>query len=381
MDFELTKEQKDIRSAAREFAEAEFPDVAREYDAREEFPMDIWRKASELGFIGIFLPEEYGGAGLGVFEQALVLEEFWRVDPGCGSILLTAFGSKIIELHGSEALKRKYIPPLTKGEAIMGTAITEPDAGSDIFGIRTTAQKDGEEYVINGSKMFVTSGSIANYLAVFCLTHPDAESRLERYGIIVVDMDLPGIERSKITGKMGVRASDTAEVVFNSVRVPVANLIGRAGKGFRQIMEQFNFSRTEASAQAVGLAQGALEKAVRYAKKRTAFGQAIADFQGNQFKIAEIGTMIEAARALYYKAAALMDKGKVDHNLIAMAKLFAGQVGIKAADEALQMHGGYGYIADYDVERFYRDAKIIEIYEATKEIEKVTIARQILAKY
>ena len=378
MDFDLSKEQTDIKNAAREFAEAEFTEVAREYDKNEEFPMEIWKKASDLGFIGIYLPEKYGGAGLGAFEHALVLEEFWRVDPGCGSIPLTAFGSRLILLHGTEEQKQRFIPPLTRGEAIMGTAITEPDAGSDVFGIGTTARREGDEYVINGTKMFVTNGSIANYLAVFCITNPEAQSRLNRYSVILVETDRLGVERSKILGKMGIRASDTAEVAFNDVRVPAGNLIGDEGQGFSQIMSQFNFSRTEAASQAVGLAQGALEMAIRHVKKRKAFGQLIAEFQATQFKIADMATMIEAARALYYKATSLMDRGKVDHKLIAMAKLLAGQVGIRVADEALQLHGGYGYIADYDVERFYRDAKIIEIYEATKEIEKITIGKVVL---
>ncbi|MFC1868559.1 acyl-CoA dehydrogenase family protein [Thermodesulfobacteriota bacterium] len=381
MDFELTNEQKDITKAAREFAEGEFPQIAREYDQKEEFPMDVWKKACELGFIGLYLPEEYGGAGLGAFEHALALEEFWRVDPGCGSILLTAFGSRLILLHGTEEQKQRYISPLTKGEAIMGTAVTEPDAGSDIFGIRTTAKKDGDEYVINGTKMFVTSGTIADYIAVFCVTNPEAGSRSERHGIIMVEMDRPGVERSKITGKMGIRASDTAEIVFIDVRVPKENIIGTEGFGFRQVMGQFNFSRTEAAAQAVGLAQGAMEKAIIHVKKREAFGKKIAEFQGTQFKLAKMGTMIEAARGLCHKAVWLLDKGVTDHKLIAMAKCLAGEVAIKAADEALQMHGGYGYIAEYDVERFYRDAKIIEIYEATKEIEKITIARSLLKQY
>ncbi|MBN1225362.1 MAG: acyl-CoA dehydrogenase family protein [Deltaproteobacteria bacterium] len=378
MDFELTNEQKDIIKAAREFAEGEFPQIAQEYDQKEEFPMNVWKKACELGFVGLYLPEEYGGAGLGAFEHALALEEFWRVDPGCGSILLTAFGSRLILLYGTEEQKKKFIPPLTKGDAIMGTAVTEPDAGSDILGIRTTAKKDGDEYVINGTKMFVTSGTIADYIAVFCVTNPEAEARLEQHGIVMVEMDRPGVERTKITGKMGVRASDTAEIVFTDVRVPIGNIIGDEGCGFRQIMEQFNFSRIEASAQAVGLAQGAMEKAIIHVKKREAFGKTIAEFQGTQFKLAKMGTLIEAARGLYHRAAWSLDNVVTDHKLIAMAKYFAGEVAKEAADEALQMHGGYGYIAEYGMERLYRDAKIIEIYEATKEIEKITIARSLL---
>jgi len=381
MDFELTNRQKQIRTLAREFAEGEFPEVAREYDRREEFPRNLWKKACGLGFIGIFIKKEYGGLGLGFLEFAMVMEEFWRVDPGCGNILLTAFGSEVIQLYGTEEQKRRYLPPLTKGEAIMGTAITEPDAGSDILSILTLAKREGDHYVINGTKQFITNGSIANYLAVFCLVHPEAESRLKRFGILMVEADRPGFGALKITGKLGIRASDTAEIRLSNVRVPKENLIGEGeGEGFSQIMQLFNINRIIAASQGVGVAQGALDKAVKYVKQRKQFGHPIGAFQAIQFKIAEMATWIEAARALTYKAGWMMDHGKVDPKLISMAKWLAGEVGVKVANDALQLHGGYGYIADYDIERFYRDAKIVEIYEGTKEIEKNTIAREILGK-
>ena len=381
MDFELTSRQKQIRLTAREFAEGEFPEIAREYDRREEFPRDLWRKACELGFIGLFLKKEYGGLGLGFLEFAMVMEEFWRVDPGCGNILLTAFGSELIQLYGTEEQKRRYLPPLTKGEAIMGTAITEPDAGSDILSILTFARKDGNEYVINGSKQFITNGSIANYIALFCLVHPEAESRLKRFGVILVETDRPGFGAIKITGKLGIRASDTAEIRLSDVRVPRENLIGdKEGEGFPQIMQLFNINRVIAASQGVGVAQGALDKAVKHVKQRKQFGHPIGTFQAVQFKIAEMASWVEAARALTYKAGWMLDHGKVDPKLISMAKWIAGEVGVKVTNDALQLHGGYGYIADYDIERFYRDAKIVEIYEGTKEIEKNTIAREILGK-
>jgi len=381
VDFELTNRQKQIRTLAREFDEGEFPEVAREYDRREEFPRDLWKKACELGFIGVFIKKEYGGLGLGFFEFAMVMEEFWRVDPGCGNILLTSFGSELIQLYGTEEQKMKYLPPLTKGKAIMGTAITEPDAGSDITAILTNARRDGNEYVINGAKQFITNGSIANYLIVFCLTHPEAESRLKRFGVILVETDRPGFGATKLTGKLGIRASDTAEIRFSDVRVPKENLIGeKEGEGFSQIMQLFNINRVIAASQGVGVAQGALDKAIQYVKKRKQFGQLIGAFQAIQFKIAEMATWVEAARALTYKAGWMIDHGKVDPKLISMAKWLAGEVGVKVANEALQLHGGYGYIADYDIERFYRDAKIVEIYEGTKEIEKNTIARELLGK-
>ena len=381
MDFELTNRQKQIRLAAREFAEGEFPGVAREYDRREEFPRDLWEKACELGFIGLFIKKEYGGLGLGFLEFAMVMEEFWRVDPGCGNILLTAFGSELIQIYGTEEQKRKYLPPLTKGKAIMGTAITEPDAGSDITAILTIASKDGNEYVINGTKQFITNGSIANYLVVFCLTHPEAESRFKRFGVLIVETERPGFSALKITGKMGIRASDTAEIRFSDVRVPKENLIGtREGEGFSQIMQLFNINRVIAASQGIGVAQGALDKAIQYVKKRKQFGQPLAAFQATQFKIAEMATWVEVARNLCYQAGWMLDHEKVDPKLISIAKYLAGEVGVKVTNDALQLHGGYGYIADYDIERFYRDAKIVEIYEGTKEIEKNTIARELLGR-
>ena len=381
MDFELTSRQKQIRLAAREFAEGEFPGVARDYDRREEFPRDLWKKACALGFIGLFIKKEYGGLGLGFLEFAMVMEEFWRVDPGCGNILLTGFGSELIQLYGTEEQKKKYLPPLPKGGAIMGCAITEPDAGSDITSILTLARREGDTYLVNGSKQFITNGSIANYLAVFCLVDPEATSRLKRFGILIVETDRPGFRANKLTGKLGIRASDTAEIRFSDVKVPRENLIGgKEGEGFPQIMQLFNINRVIAAAQGVGVAQGALDKAVQYVKQRKQFGQPLSAFQATQFKIAEMAAWIEAARALSYKAGWMLDAGKVDPKIISIAKYLAGEVGVKVANEAVQLHGGYGYMADYDVERFYRDAKIVEIYEGTKEIEKNTIAREILGK-
>jgi len=382
MNFELTKEQKDIKKAARKFAEGEIRDIAREYDQKEEFPMDLWKKACDLGFVGVYIDEAYDGPGLGFFEASLIMEEFWRVDPRCGCILLTAFGTELIQNFGTEEQKKKYIPPIPIGKAIMGAAITEPDAGSDIFGIKTAAVKDGDEYVIKGSKMFITNGSIADYLAVYCLTDPEAPSRYERYSIFVVETKTPGFQAKKLKGKLGIRASDTAEIVFNNVRVPKENLIGgKEGQGFVQVMDLFNVNRVLAASQGVGVAQGALDQAINHVTQRKAFGKPIGKFQAIQFKLAEMAMMIEAARLLTYQAAWLIDNGKKDPKLIAMAKWLAGETGVRVTDDALQMHGGYGYINEYDIERFYRDAKIVEIYEATKEMEKNTIARELLGRF
>ena len=382
MNFDLTDEQKDIFKAAREFAEKEFPDLAQECDREEKFPRHLWEKACELGFVGVFIPETYGGAGLGFLEHCLINEEFWRVDPGIAmSIMSATFGSEMIVLFGTEEQKKKWLPPLVQGKAITGAAITEPDAGSDVSSITTTATMDGNEYVINGSKMFITNGTNANFLQVLCITEPQAKSRHDQFSVITVETDLRGFEATKLKNKLGIRASDTAEISFSEVRVPRENLIGTAGRGFQQFMVFFDHTRLHICAQAVGLAQGAMEQAIKHVRERKQFGKPLASFQATQFKIAEMATRIEACRNLYQKAAWLLDHGRVESHLISMAKWFAGETAVRVADEAVQLHGGYGYIGDYNIERFYRDAKIVEIYEGTKEIEKIVIARALLGKY
>jgi len=382
MDFDLTVEQKDIIKAAREFAEKLFPDIAQECDREEKFPKHLWQKACELGFVGVFIPEAYGGAGLGFLEHCLINEEFWRVDAGIAHFILAGtFGSELILLFGTEEQKKKWVPPLVKAQAITGAAITEPDAGSDVSSIRTTAVLDGNEYVINGSKMFITGGTIADYLLVLCVTEPHAKSRHDRLSVIVVETDRKGYEANKLKNKLGLRASDTAEISFSDVRVPKENLVGKAGKGFQQFMVFFDHTRLHVCAEAVGLAQGAMEQAIKHVRKREQFGKPLASFQVTQFKIAEMATRIEAGRNLYQKAAWLIDQGRVEPHLISMAKWFTGETAAKVAEEALQIHGGYGYIGDYNIERVYRDSKIVEIYEGTKEIEKIIIARHLLGKY
>lgn len=379
MDFELSNEQKDIVNAAKEFALGEFPDRAQEFDREETFDLSIWKRACELGFVGVNIKEEQGGAGLGIFECSLIMEEFWAVDAGMGSAVLgTAFGTEIIDLYGTEEQKKRYISPLPKGEAIMGTAITEPDAGSDAQGVSTLARKDGDEYVINGTKMFTTNGSISDYNLVFCLTDPDNPDRHRRHSWFIVERDREGFESAKLRGKLGIRANDTAELSFSDVRVPASNMVGAEGDGFRGLMNFFNTTRLPVAAQGVGIARAALEEAVKYTTKRRQFGQRIADFQATQFKLAEMATRIRAARNLYYEAAWRVDRGEVDPKLIAMAKWFAGETAVYCADEALQMHGGYGYLDEYKVQRIFRDAKIVEIYAGTKEIEKILIARHLL---
>jgi len=382
MNFDLTAEQKDIITAAREFAEKLFPDIAQECDREEKSPKELWQKACELGFVGVFIPEAYGGAGLGFLEHCLINEEFWRVDAGIAHFILAGtFGSELILLFGTEEQKKKWVPPLVKAQAITGAAITEPDAGSDVSSIRTTAVLEGNEYVINGSKMFITGGNIADYLLVLCVTEPHAKSRHDRLSVILVETDRRGYEANKLKDKLGLRASDTAEISFSDVRVPQENLVGTAGKGFQQFMVFFDHTRLHVCAEAVGLAQGAMEQAIKHVRKREQFGKPLASFQVTQFKIADMATRIEAGRNLYQKAAWLLDQGRIEPHLISMAKWFTGETATKVAEEALQLHGGYGYIGDYTIGRFYRDSKIVEIYEGTKEIEKIIVARHLLGKY
>lgn len=375
--MELTIEQNDIKKAAREFAEGEFRDVAKGFDQNEEFDLGLWEKACEFGFVGTFIKEDYGGHGMGFLEHSLIAEEFWRVDPGCGQAILSCtFGSEMLQAYGTEEQKKRYLPGLVGGEAIIGMAITEPDAGSDAAGVKTTAVKQGDRYVINGSKMFITNGSIANNILVFCVTTPDGKPN-RRHSVILVGTDAPGFQATKIHGKMGIRANNTTEISFSDVAVPISNLVGTEGHGFEQLMDFFNKTRLHVAAQGVGVAQGSLEMAIAHVKKRKAYGKTLADLQGVQFKLAEMVTRIEAARGLYWRAAYLQDSGKADPALVSMAKWYGAETGVYVTNEALQLHGGYGYIAEYDIQRFYRDAKIVEIYEGSKEVEKMIIGKEL----
>ncbi len=381
MDFNLSPEQKDIVEAARKFAQTEFSKVAREYDKAEKYPLELWRQAGELGFMGIFIHEDYDGLGLGVLEHAMVMEEFWRADPGVGCILLAVFGSEIIQAFGTDEQKKRFLPDIASGRTIWGTAITEPNAGSDIFAQTTTARREGDQYIINGTKQFITNGTVADYVLVMCRTNPEAPDRRERYGFLVVERGAPGFEATKLTGKLGIRASDTAALSFDDVTVPVENLIGGVeGQGFRQVMHLFNINRIVAAAQGVGVAQASLDRALAYTKERVQFGKPIASFQGIQFSLADMTAEVEAARQMYRLAAWQIDQNQTDPLIVSVAKLLAGRCAVWVCQEAIQLLGGYGYMDEYDVERFYRDAKIVEIYEGTREVEKMTIAREALGR-
>ena len=379
MDYHLTKEQKYIQKAAREFAVGEFTNVAREFDLNETFPAEILKKARELDLIGLFIPEAYGGPGLGYFEQALMMEEFWKVDPGIAQELCSvSFGAEELILFGTEDQKKKYLEPLFNGNGIGGFAITEPDAGSDTAAASTTAVKDGEDYIINGSKVMIGNGTVGTFMLVYCLTNPEAQSKTGRHSIVLVETDREGYKAEPMHGKMGLRASDTAAIYFTNCRVPQSNLIGVEGNGFIQLMKFFDHSRAYVGAHGVGLAQGALDMAVKHVKGRQQFGRPLASFQNTQFKIAEMATKVETARNMVYKSAWLLDQGTPDTTLTAMAKMYASHIAVEVVDESLQLHGGYGYFDDYPIERFYRAAKVLEIYEGTKEVEKIVISREIL---
>lgn len=380
MDFDFTKEQRDIAKAAREFAEKEFTEKAEEFDREETFDDSIRKKAADLGFLGIFLDEEYGGGGMGIVEQCILQEEFGAVDLGISvAILGTCFGSEVIQEFGTEQQKMKYLPPLTRGEVIMGAAFTEPDAGSDLAAATTIAARNGDGFVINGSKTFITNGVKADFLICFALTDPDNPKPHKRHSMVMVETDRDGFEANKLHGKLGIRASDTAEISFNNVKVPYSNLLGEPGAGFSQAMFCFNRNRLGTAGQALGLMRACLTESIKYAKKRMVFGAPLASYQATQFKLADMYTYMRAARNLLYEAASRIDQKKTDHSLVAAAKAFSGQMAVRCADMALQIQGGYGYMADSKAQRIYRDAKVTEIFEGTTEIEKLIIAKSLLA--
>jgi len=376
MDFKLTPEQLEIKKAVKEFAEKEFtPELALEFDQKEEFPHDLYKKAAQLGFTSMRIPEQHSGQGLGVLEDCLVVEEMCRVDPGLGVAI--SLGNLMIPdvllKHGSEEQKSKYIPPLARGDKLAAAAFTEPEHGSDITRMNSTAIKQGNEWVINGAKEFITNATTADTFILLCQTDPNANPSHRGQSLLIVEKGTPGLEATKLHGKMGIKPCVTGSLAMSDLKVPEANLIGELGKGFYYTLELFDGTRITVAAQAVGTAQGAFEKALAYAKIRKQFGQPIINFQGISFKLAEMAIKIESARLMMLKAAWLYDHEKPNPVQTSMAKAYAGRVAMEVTDEAIQIFGGYGYLADYHVERFHRCAKITEIYEGTSEIQKLTI--------
>jgi alkylation response protein AidB-like acyl-CoA dehydrogenase len=376
MHFELNDEQKEIKRAIKEFCEKEFtPELALEFDQKEEFPMELYKKAAKLGFTSMRIPQEYGGQGYGVLEDSIIVEEMCRVDPGLGTAV--SLGNLMIPdvllKHGNEEQKKKYIPPLASGDAISAAAFTEPEHGSDITRMDTKAVKTGNEWVINGAKEFITNATTANYFVILCQTDLNIQPTHRGQSMFLAEKGMPGLDATKLHGKMGIKPCVTGSLALSDLKVPETNLVGELNKGFYYTLELFDGTRITVAAQAVGMAQGAFEKAFQYAKNRKQFGSPIIQFQSISFKLAEMAIKIEAARLLTYKAAALYDQGKPDPMATSMAKAYAGKIAMEVTDEAIQIHGGYGYLADYHVERFHRCAKITEIYEGTTEMQKLTI--------
>ena len=387
MEFSLTDEQQQLRRTVREFAEAEILPHVMEWDEVSHFPSEIIPKLAEMGFLGVIFPEKYGGAGMGYVEYAIIIEELSRVDGSIG-IIVAAHNSLCtnhIYKFGTEEQKKKYVVPLAQGEKLGCWSLTEPEAGSDAGGTRTVAVKKDGGWLINGSKTFTTNGHYADICVGMAVSDPAKKS----HGIsaFVIEKGTAGFRPGKKENKLGLRASDTSEVVFTDCQVPACNLLGKEGEGFVNSLQILDGGRISIASLGLGMAQGAYEASLRYAKQRKQFGKPIADFQAIQFKLADMATEIEAARLLTYQAAWLADRAIAagDENArftreSSMAKLYAGEVAVRVANEAVQIHGGYGFIKDYPAEKFYRDVKLCTIGEGTSEIQRLVIARQILGK-
>ncbi|HSP35844.1 MAG TPA: acyl-CoA dehydrogenase family protein [Thermoanaerobaculia bacterium] len=380
MDFSLTDEQKQIKDMVRDFAESEIKPHVMEWDEAQHFPVDTFKKAGELGLLGVTLPEDYGGAGLSYIDYIHVIEELGVVDSGFA--LSVAAHNSLCTGHtylaGNDEQKRAWLPKLTSGEWIGAWGLTEPGSGSDASGMRTVAVKDGNDYVVNGTKNFITNATYANLSVVLAVT----DRADQKHGItaFAIEMDRKGIRAGKKENKLGMRVSDTAELVMEDCRVPASNVLGKVGYGFIDAMKILDGGRISIGALAVGIARGAYEAARDYAKQRTAFGHPIADFQAIQFMLADMATEIEAARLLCYRAAVLKDAGERVTQFSAMAKLYASEVAVRATERGVQIFGGYGFIKDFPAEKYYRDVKLCTIGEGTSEIQRLVIARHILSE-
>jgi butyryl-CoA dehydrogenase len=376
--MEITDEQQMIREMARKFAESELRPIAAEIDEKGEYPVDMFKKMAEVGFMGLTVPAEYGGTGTDTVCYSVVIEELSRV---CGSTGLSVAAHNSLSmtpilLAGSEEQKKKFLPPLASGQAIGAFCLTEPHAGSDAASITTRAELKGDRYLLSGTKAFVTNGAFATYLVVTAITDPDAGP--DGISAFVVQNDFPGFQVGTIEDKLGCRASCTAEIVLDNCEVPKENRLGKGGAGFSTFMKTLEGGRISIGAMALGIGQGALAEALTYAQDREQFGKPIASFQAIQHMLATMATELHAARLMVYHASRLKDSGQPFSREASMAKLFASEAAMRTADKALQIHGGYGYTKDYPVERFFRDAKICEIGEGTSEIQRMIIARDLL---
>lgn len=378
MNFELTKEQLMIKKMVRDFAEEVIRPRAIDIDVKAEFPQDIFKQIGELGLLGIPFPEEYGGSGGDTVSYAIAVEEIGRV---CGSTGLSyaaavSLGASPIYYFGTEEQKKKYLTPLAEGKSLGSFGLTEPNAGSDAGGTKTTAVLDGDEYVINGEKCFITNASYAATIIATAVTGKDERGK-NIISAIIVPTDVDGVTITDNYEKMGVRGSNTAEIVFDNVRVPKENLLGDPNKGFKQFLHTLDGGRISIAALSLGIAQGALDKSLEYAKERKQFGKSISNFQAIQFKLADMSMEVELARNIIHKSAWLKDQGKDFTKESAYAKLFASETATRVANDAIQIHGGNGYMREYEVERYLRDAKLMEIGEGTSEIQRMVIARQL----
>ncbi len=379
MDFGLTEEQKQIKQMVRDFAESEIKPHVTEWDEAQHFPVPEFKKAGQLGMLGVTIPEQYGGAGLSYVDYVNVVEELGVIDSGFALSVAAhnSLGTGHIYHAGNEEQRKKWLPKLTSGEWIGAWGLTEPGSGSDASGMRTTAVKDGNEWVLNGTKNFITNASCANVSVVLAVT----DKRDQKHGItaFAVEMDRKGIHAGKKENKLGMRISDTAELVMEDCRVPDANVLGKVGYGFIDAMKILDGGRISIGALAVGVARGAYEAARDYSKQRTAFGQPISGFQAIQFMLADMATEIDASRLLCYRAATVKDAGERVTQYSAMAKLYASEVAVRCTEKGVQIFGGYGFIKEYPAEKFYRDVKLCTIGEGTSEIQRMVIARNLLA--
>ncbi len=379
MDFRLTDEQKSIRQTVREFAETEIKPHVMKWDEAQTFPLEVVKKLGQLGMLGAIFPEEYGGSGLSYVDYVHIIEELAVVDSSVGLTVAAhnSLGTGHIYLAGNEEQRKKWMPKLTSGEWIAAWGLTEPGSGSDASGMRTTAVKDGDEWVLNGTKNFITNATYADISVVLTVT----DRNDQKHGItaFAVEMDRKGIRPGKKENKLGMRASDTAELILEDCRVPEGNMLGKLGYGFIDAMKILDGGRISIGALSLGIARGAYEAARDYAKQRTAFGKTISDFQAIQFMLADMATEIEAARLLCYQAAVTKDSGERTTQFSAMAKLFASEVAVRCSEKGVQIFGGYGFIKDFPAEKYYRDVKLCTIGEGTSEIQRLVIARNLLA--
>ncbi len=376
-DVRPTESMLMVQQLARDFAEKELRPLVMKYDESQEFPFETASKLGALGFLGATFPEEFGGAGLSPLDFSVLVEEISKVDPSVGLGVCAHNGLCVshIFLFGNEDQKKKYLPDLCSGKKLGGWGLTESSSGSDAGGMRTTAVKEGDEWIINGSKTFITHGSVGQTFVVLAVTDPSKPHGISAF---ILEKGMPGFSAGKKENKLGMRASDTASLIFDNVRVPAENLIGSTGQGFKQALQVLDGGRIGIAALSVGLAQGALDASVKYAKERRQFGKPLSDFQAIQFKLADMALEIEAARLMTRKAAFLKTQGESFTLAAAQAKYFASEVATRVANEAVQIHGGYGFIKDFPAEKFYRDVKLLTIGEGTSEVQKMVIARNLL---